>query len=206
MTKKTRKPDLPRLPKQWRIWLDNDLTFATERLTETGSCPTMFVIHRKDGSLLIVGTPFTSPEQKHDVRNFLRLACIAYDAVAVTFISEAWVRMLNQRSGEGDAAFRTRADAIAPSQAEDRREVVSVMLTYRDEGECCQTVGAMREIVRDAAGKPSGVVALAGCDDGPAIDRTAILSDATPPPDIQACVEAFLKREGPAMMQRLGIA
>ena len=102
---------------------------------------------------MVLGAGWADDRQKDRVATYLAALCEAEGAVALSFISEAWIRKMSQRTGETEAEFRERAGALRPSQAEDRAEVISAMLTARQDGERI-TLVKMGEIERRADGKP----------------------------------------------------
>ena len=65
------------------------------------------------------------------------------------------MRMVDRRIGETTAEHDERAYGVAPSQAEDRIEVIIAETVWRDDDGARRTLHESREIVRDATGKPS---------------------------------------------------
>jgi hypothetical protein len=149
----------PKRAADWQKQLRFDMQYAEKMLIDHGELSAMFVVHTKDASHVLL-TPWRDDHEKAMCRHLARLWCIAHDAQALTFITEAWIRSLDQRPGETRAEFDARADAVQPRDAEDRREVVMVVIAYRDDAGERQIVFESREIQRRANGKPSGLVPL----------------------------------------------
>jgi hypothetical protein len=140
----------------WAKQVRFDMAFAEKRLVQHGGVGRMFVVHCKD-TLYAMPAPWESADEKADMIKMVRAYCIAHDAQALSFISEAWIRHLHQAPGETEEEFQARIDAVRPRDAEDRREVVMVMTMFRDEGGQRQILSDTREIQRRANGKPEGL-------------------------------------------------
>jgi hypothetical protein len=140
----------------WIKQLRFDMAFAEKTLLQRGELGTMFVVHTKDAKHVVAGG-WEDDDEKAAKLEMLRTYCIACDAEALTYISEAWTRHLSQMPSETKAEFQARVDAVLPRNAEDRREMVMVMIMYRDDAGQRQVVSDSREIQRRANGKPSGL-------------------------------------------------
>jgi hypothetical protein len=81
-----------------------------------------------------------SPRERDAVVSLLRLMAIAHDAVAAVIISEMWL------------ASPDCHDGVRPSEDPNRRELLSVMVIYRDEVGVFQILCG-REIIRDESGQ-----------------------------------------------------
>lgn len=139
----------------WAKQVRFDMAFAEKTLLKNGDVGRMFVIHAKDAQHAMLA-PWNSREEKFRMLQMVRAYCIAVDAVAVSFISEAWVRSVMRAHGESEAEFHERSEAVRPSEAEDRREVVMCVVMYREAGER-HVLSEAREIQRRANGKPDGL-------------------------------------------------
>jgi len=139
----------------WEKQVRFDMQFAEKTLLKNGDVGRMFVIHTKDAQH-VMAAPWNSAAEKRQMLTMVRAYCIAVDAEALSFISEAWVRSVFRAHGETEAEFNTRVDAVAPRDAEDRREVVICMVIYREAGER-HAVSDTREITRRDNGKPEGL-------------------------------------------------
>lgn len=137
----------------WAKQVRFDMAFAERTLLKQGDVRRMFVIHAKDALHAI---PWNGADEKKEMLKFVRAYCIALDAEAVSFISEAWVRSVMRAHGESEAEYQERVDAVPPSEAEDRREVVLCIVMYREAGER-HVLSEAREIQRRANGKPDGL-------------------------------------------------
>jgi hypothetical protein len=146
------KPKQARGPARWTKQVRFDIEFAKRMVLEQGRCDTILVVHRRGQPNMIMRAP--TDLSKDGVALYLRALCIAEDAEGFAFISEAWMRAVGRRHGETEAEHNERAYAVAPSEAEDRIEVVIAEIVYRDDGGERRTMHETREIVRDAAGKP----------------------------------------------------
>jgi hypothetical protein len=145
-------------PDDWNAWVERDMAFATATLLDTGRVNPMFILHTQGDELMVVGTQFTSDKEKEMAQLYVQLICVAHDVKAFSFVGEAWMRLMSREIGESEAEMNKRAFSVRPSEATDRKEIITVTLVYRDEevGER-KTIGAMAEIVRDADGKATAV-------------------------------------------------
>jgi hypothetical protein len=141
----------------WSRQLRFDIEWAKRCLLETGRVSPMFVIRSRD-MMRVVSAVFPDDDAKRRVLLLVRAMCIAFDALGLTFIAEAWARSAAPTPGESKEQLHERLTAMRPSEAEDRIEVVAVQTMYRDAetGER-RTMGETREIIRDGHGKPIGL-------------------------------------------------
>lgn len=149
-----RKPNQARGADRWTKQLRFDIEFAKQMVLEQGSCANILVVYVRGKAPMILQPP--RDLSRDTVAGYLRAVCIAEDAEAFGFISEAWMRIVDRRDRETEAEHNERAYGIAPSQAEDRIEVVIAELVWRDDGGERRTMHEFREIVRDAKGEPVG--------------------------------------------------
>lgn len=133
-----------------------DIAFAEKTLLKRGSVGTMFVVHNK-GKIHCIATPWQDADEKAAYLAIVRAYCIAHDAVALSYIGEAWARYMERTPNETAAEFDLRTYAVRPRDAEDRREMVMVMIFFRDDAGQRQIMTDNREIERRANGKPSGL-------------------------------------------------
>jgi hypothetical protein len=143
-----RGPDWP----QQQVKLD--IEFAEETLLKLGAVKPIFAIHNATGTL-VIGTGWANDEDKERIAAFLRILCIAEDAIAVSFMAEAWMRATDRRpeESEDDAIARARR-SVSP------REVIVAEVIWRDLDGVLHLLSEEREIERDADGRPSGATPL----------------------------------------------
>jgi hypothetical protein len=140
----------------WTKQLRFDMEYAKRMLLEDGGVRPMFVLHTDDG---IIPCP-TDMGDKGKIRAIISMLCLAYRAVGVTFIGEAWAMRPaspddHQRPGESWADWEART--VAPSESERRFEIVLVQSTFYDDAGEKAGLASMREIERGADGKPTGL-------------------------------------------------
>jgi hypothetical protein len=140
----------------WTKQLRFDMAYAEKTLLKDGEVGSMFVVHAKE-RMHLIAAPWRDEGEKAAILDLVRAYCIAEDAAALTYLSEAWTRHMQQAPNETEAEFRARIDAVRPRDAEDRREMVLVMTMFRDDAGERQVVSDSREIERRANGKPSGL-------------------------------------------------
>jgi hypothetical protein len=140
----------------WIKQLRFDMAFAERTLLEQGEVSAMFVVHTKDAKH-VIGAPARDDAEKRVMLAMVRAYCIALDAQALTFVSEAWLRSVQRAPNETEREFQARTNAVRPREAEDRVEVVMVVLAFRDGAGERQIVSDTKEIERRANGKPSGL-------------------------------------------------
>lgn len=158
--KKPKSADLssrPQTEAEWQAWMNYDMDYAVWCLVSQGEFRPLFVMHTSDGEMMLFPASWKNQQSKENIQTLVRLVCVAYDVVAVGLSIEGWMRKVFRQSGESTLAHRTRANAIAPAEAEDRVEVLIVTMTYRDDAGECRSLGQIAEILRDAEGQPTGV-------------------------------------------------
>jgi hypothetical protein len=183
---------LPKTRQGWRAWAHADRELGRSQLLQHGAIPSaMFRLHTRKGQLLAYTVQFVAPQQKALAYRFLRLACIAHEAVAVSFLAEAWMV-------DGDSA-------VAPSESERRREILSVLLSYRDHANILG-YSCMDELLRDAEGKICGFDTLTDEPTNTSQGELANLLEAVmPTPDRAEFALATLNAMGPLIARDLGI-
>jgi hypothetical protein len=159
-----KKPNQARIRKNGAIDWDQqmrfDMEYAKRTILERGQMAPMFVMHTKTG-LQVYLTPFADERAKVAVFRLIGLTVLAENAEGLTFMGEFWMRKLPAVPGETPAEARERSkQGPTPRDAEDRIEVVLIQTTYRDQatGER-HVINEMREILRGADGKVSGLAA-----------------------------------------------
>jgi hypothetical protein len=179
----------------WEKQLRFDMAYAEKVLLDHGELSAMFVVHTEDARHVLL-TPWKDDHEKAMCRQAARLWCIAHDAIALTFITEAWILSLTRAHGETDAEFEARKDAVMPRDAEDRIEVVMVVIAYRDAAGERQTLFESREIERRANGKPGGLKAFASNKsyEGLTGRMVDVLPEQAPSAVEQAAARALLER------------
>jgi hypothetical protein len=147
-------------PEAWRAVLARDMDYAQRRLIADGSLHPLFILQTSADELVLMPAQYSSEAGKHAFQRAVTLAAIAHDARAISFMGEAWMRMVGRRSGETTAELDQRARDVPPSEAHDRVECLIVSLTWRsDDGQrrwliCC------REILREpSTGAITGLAA-----------------------------------------------
>jgi hypothetical protein len=148
----TSKPKQARGADRWTKQLRFDIEFAKRMVLEQGSCANILVVYTRGKAPMILQAP--RDLTRDTVAGYLRAVCTAEDAEAFGFISEAWMRIVTRRDRETQAEHDQRAYAVAPSEAENRIEVVIAEIVWRDDDGARRTMHESREIVRDAKGEP----------------------------------------------------
>jgi hypothetical protein len=131
-------------PAQFAARWRHDLCHAEATLRRDGFVSPLFAVLGADGSERVIPASFASPEDKSRAYDLVRLMAIACDAELVMCRAESWL-VLGQLP-----------DGIAPSQSDRRIEVVSVVMSARVGRRVVQR-SSLREIMRDADGKPTGL-------------------------------------------------
>lgn len=130
---------------------DSDVAFAESRIMARGEVAPMFSVHfekdGQDGIAALIGD-FASYETKMTSVNMVKIIAVAVDAYAVTLMTEAWVAHVDKNMDKAVAD-------LAPSDRQDRKEIVMVTMSRRDAG----PLFSAREIVRDADGRVTGLAA-----------------------------------------------
>lgn len=199
-------PSHPKTTADWQKWLAYDLDFATKVLVDVGHVSQLFVLHSSNGTSRVFNAPFISEEQRRGLLVFLRARCIAHHVVGFSVINEAWMA---QVANKAEAIAVDRGEGLMPSQRETRREVVQVSLIYRLDEER-KALGAIREIVRGADGRATGVAVPQGIPAEVKADPNFgaipnILSPETPPETLVRAAQDLLSKAGPAFMRAFGV-
>lgn len=142
----------------WKAQNESDTAFAKSTLLQLGSLQPMFIIHCND-KMNVIAAGWETQEQKRVQQALITTFAIAEGAIGISFIAEAWSRTVGRRHNETEAEHRARCEAVMPSQAEDRQEIVMVSTSYRDHDER-RTYATVLEIIRDAAGKVTDAVVV----------------------------------------------
>ncbi len=159
-------PMRPKTRADWLHWLDHDTTFALERLTDQGSLVPQFIVHSNDGEITPVVIPFHDAETKALMKRFMRLLCIAKEAIGVTFIHEAWMTTMPANPGESTEELERRAQQqVPPSMSDTKAEVVLLILLYYDENGRRRSVSKIGEIIRDESGAATGTKPMSVVED-----------------------------------------
>lgn len=145
-------PSRPNSQAEWRKWLIHDVEFANNALKLYGKIDQMFVLHREREKPLLVQAGFYDGEHRRAVLNMMQMLCVAHDVRGFSCISEAWLKSVEDQA---EAERIDRGEGVLPSQSDNRREVVSVNLIYRDGANERKSIGTVREIMRDAEARPS---------------------------------------------------
>ncbi len=156
MTKRT-APSHPKSKADWQRWLDDDVKFAVDILVEQGSIAPQFIVHARDGAVFPIVSSLFSQNDKKLMYDFIKLFCLAKDAIAVSSMGEAWMTMMPARPAENlDQAYQRAKKQLPPSLSETRTEQVFVTLVYYDNEGTRQVMSALSEIVRGPDGSPTG--------------------------------------------------
>jgi hypothetical protein len=124
---------------------DLDCDFAAKSLQQAGQVHAMFAVHHKrkgENASAVMVADFSSPDAKDMSVKAVRLMGVALDAYAITLVTEAWVATITPKT---DAAVA----ALAPSEREDKREVLMVMMSARG---ATPQFASIREILRATDG------------------------------------------------------
>lgn len=169
-----------------RRQLASDLDFVDERMRTHGGVRMLLVYrsaHEPD-VLKLLPAGWDGIDERDALIRIYRTLGIGLNARMVTMMSEAWLRSIARRHGESEAQQTKRAQAIMPSQAEDRIEVVIVSTAWRDDAGKTHLIASVREIVRDEAGDYVRLVPVhGGPPDGEAMTE-GWLRDVIPPVDV----------------------
>lgn len=182
---------------RWQGLIELDMNFALSRLKEFGGLAPMASIYDRNNGVHVVALDVGEDARVQLSMRLVRLMATALDAEAVSTVGEMWARFMAPYHGEFTAEYEARVTAVRPRDAEDRREVVMSAVYYRDErGQACE-VSQSRDIIRDAAGKVTGL--------GPAPAYEVIQSDGAmthllpahrPNPEQMLYAKQLLKRSG----------
>lgn len=124
-----------------------DCEVVEAMIREQGELSAQFNILARDAIVPVMAPDYgESDETRLRARQLVKILCIAHDALAVTFIMEAW--MAEEWVG--------RETGLRPADREDKREVVVLHQEYRQGDEVLQRV-CSREILRGDDGSVSGL-------------------------------------------------
>src|ERR1044072_20429 len=141
----------------WIKQLRYNMEFAKRTVLSKGEVRPMFMIMSPTDIVLVDAD--MAPGAKQGMRSLIKLMCYAYNAIGFTMISEAWMKTADDiRPGESLADYEART--VLPSQSERRIEAVVVQSVYYDNNGERRSVMLAREIVRDAAAKPTGLTGI----------------------------------------------
>ena len=117
---------------------DRLLEMAAKNIGRDGYLIPTGVIYKPDGEVMVCGLPFASTSDKQKCFQAFRSIAREKSAVAVAFVSEAWVAT---RKNDGPVDF---GEVVTPSQSPDREEVIIVTVITPD-----SNVVRMASILRD---------------------------------------------------------
>jgi hypothetical protein len=120
---------------------------AERNIKRAGMLVPIFLLYSRDGTLMPMVVAWNSDEERDRALTLVRLACIAHDVNVLSWVHEAWsLRMM-----PGD-------EFVQPRNSERRVEVACVTLAaFNDATGEMQHMSRAREILRDAAGKVTGL-------------------------------------------------
>ncbi len=123
--------------------LETEKDISNKEILSVGSVEPRFIaVDKNDDVRVIELGPFMANEMMKDaVANAFRAYAKMFNIVRYAHVSEAWTATMNR----GD-------DMRPPSQREDRREIVAILVSD-EKGELM----SVREILRDNEGKVSGL-------------------------------------------------
>jgi hypothetical protein len=105
------------------VIFDHDCAWSERHLLEHQSLAMMFVMHCTDGNIIVL-TPTKETGGRTFVYSALSVIALATDVYALSNMSEAWALA-------GEAARASVEHGIAPSQSEQRLEILSVFTFMR---------------------------------------------------------------------------
>lgn len=117
---------------------DHLLEVAAQNMGRDGYLVPAGVIYKPDGEAMICGLPFASTSDKQQCFQAFRSMAREKSAIAVAFVSEAWIAT---RKDESPVDL---GEVVSPSQSPDREEVVVVTVITPD-----SSVVRMAPILRD---------------------------------------------------------
>jgi hypothetical protein len=140
----------------WIAQMHADADFAKALLISNGEVKPMFIIHCPE-HVKVVGAAWKNTEEKRITQKLISMQAALDDAEAISFISEAWCREVRRYDGESKADHTKRINAVAPSEAEDRIEIIMIAVNYRERNRT-RTAGMSLEIIRDKDGVPTDAI------------------------------------------------
>jgi len=196
---------MAKTPAKWLGTLEHDLNWAKGILLGEGEMRPMFIMHNRDGSITPLMASFKSDSHKAAIYQFLSIFILAQDCEGFSFMCEGWMKLADQRPGESYEEALERAQQVRPMDDESRKEVVTLMLVYRDDADERQCISALEEIERGVDGRPCGFKTIA--TDG-AITEGAIMEimrEDRPDRDLVVAAHRFCKHKAAFIMEHLGI-
>lgn len=131
-----------------------DFEYAKQMIVQDNGLMPMFVVHSKQGTIPIGfgGKAEYEGEAKVGHRRIAVLMGIAFNAVAIAYVGEAWIATSLPDEPEPEYP------RVRPKDREDRKEVIITQMMWRDQetGERKAAL-AQAEIVRNAKGVCTGV-------------------------------------------------
>ena len=95
--------------------------------------PVVFII-APDGEMTVIGTPYTSQEEKNLMMGMVRSKCKEVDAIAVCIVNEAWIRKVTpEEYKKFQEEFAKTGKRI--SGYDDKKEVALMMIETKLTGE-----------------------------------------------------------------------
>ena len=165
---------------------DHDLEHARTTLLQDGHVAPLFAVSTATEVVPLLAD-FRTEDSKRASLMAARLLCIAEDAWMAMQRLEAWIVV-----GQPE-------DGVPPSQSERRKEVVLVSLAGRVGGRVTR-LSSVREILRGADGRPTGLAELdlPGQQGGGDLGGMAyeILPPVAPTPEQRSMARAALERLG----------
>jgi hypothetical protein len=131
---------------------ESDCRFAEHIITTKGELAPMFAVHfERDGELGIaaIAGDFADGAAKDQSVRLVKMIGAVLDASSTSLMTEAWVA--TQKGPLKD-------DDLPPCEREDRREVVMVTMSIRDQD---RAMVSTREILRGADGRVTGLAPAA---------------------------------------------
>lgn len=131
--------------------LHGNMRIAERILKQQGELMPMFVFHCRDGNVLPCGAPLPENVKERDMTlNLVRTIGVAHDAVAMAMVHEVWM-------ATAGPDYNPETD-LRPSEREDKREYVMVMVEWRDEPtSTVRRIHTAREIERGEDAKITGL-------------------------------------------------
>jgi hypothetical protein len=196
---------MDKTPAYWRGTLEHDLNWAKGIMIGEGRLLPMFIMHNRDGSITPLMCGFKSDSHKAAVYRFISILALAMDCDGFSFMCEGWMKLADIHEGETHDAAYKRAMVVRPMDDENRKEVVTLMLVYRDEADERQVMSALEEIERGVDAQPCGfkTISTAGAiTEGAVID---ILREDRPDRDVVFAAQMFCNLKAIEIMESLGV-
>lgn len=127
-----------------------EFAFALDWLKNNNSMRPVFVVESA-AEMLVIPSGWSDLGQKHECIVMLRLVCAAYDAIAVSMLTESWMRPVEQKAGESRAETLARIAQTDGKDDPDRVETVMFADAAREDGKVV-TRFALRKVLRGEAG------------------------------------------------------